>query len=320
MIEKGKIMKKILIVSGVLSCLLFALPLYAEENCSNDFGECTVNVDDVVSFSCTCKDGVAVDGGYGMDGDVGEEFEAPEADCEQILQETCPSFEKCSSDKGICTIYDDYNNCTCADGSHQGEGSSGGSEGVDGDVVSGDDPVDGDAVSGDDPDEEEAARFKEGEQSCEQILMEECPNDPPDPANECSDKAFEACNGIAQWFSECFENDVWPFEIIDCCEYFEEDSEAISDEYNCLKDKDCDSGVDECMARVGEDYTDLVSDEGGANTADGDVTDDKSDDGSESDQGSGDSGSDCNQTSGGSMAILLLMLALVGLRKKVFNA
>jgi len=291
----------------IACCLLFSVPAMAEDlGCSNDFGECKISE---FSEGCVCNDGNASDGGVVVDGDV-EGSEVTKERCEQLLAQMCPAFEDCKSTKGMCRVYENgESSCTCADGSGNGSGST---DGSDGETPVAEDPVDGDAVSSAADDLESPVNFKDGTQSCEEMLTEECPNDPPDPEEECAEDAYEACNGIANWVMECNDgNELWPYQLIACCDDYDE---AVQEQWECFKDKNCEEGENECnWDNIGED--------GSVNTADGDVADDgdgKDLNGESESSDDGDS-NDCNHTGSPAGFVLLLIALLMACRKRVFN-
>jgi len=303
-------------------CILLSSPAMAEQiKCFNEFGECTI---DENSFGCNCVVGFAVGGSTDADDDPDAGSEMTDQFCQEKLAENCPTFENCQSDKGQCRVFDNgESSCVCADGSGDHDMHDNDESSEDGDTVpDGDVTVDGDDTAIDELEETNSA-FKDGEQSCGDLLLEECPNDPPDAEEACAEDAYEACNGIISWYVGCVGNvTVWPYLIIECCDEYDDDT---MDTWDCLNGKSCEDGQTECYVD-GDDGEIAVSDgdeaeDGDVNTADGDVADDGSgkdlDGESESsDDGSGDG---CSQSGSPAGFVLILMVLFLSFRKRIFN-
>jgi len=288
----------------LLACLLFALPALAEETiCSNDWGECEI---DQVGFNCSCVDGSGVGGSmdFDVDGDVDGDFEANDLSdeyCKQTLAKMCPAFEECKTEKGECRTYEDGAiDCRCADGTGANIDHPGDFHPADGDSI---DEVDGDQVV--DHDEEKDVVVKDDLQSCGDLLTQTCPNDPPDPEEECATEAYQTCNDMINWQVDCAEDSIaWPYRIIRCCEYFDEVTKTT---WDCLMGKSCTDGYKECYGG-----------EGGM--ADGDATDDGSgkdlNGESEATDGSGDG---CSHTGSPAGFVMMIMALFITFRKRIFN-
>ncbi len=242
-------------------------------------------------------------------------MEMTEEFCMQMLLDTCLGLaveEECDTAKGACVVYSDgSSDCICADGYGEsyGESSSG---------STGEDPV---YPTDPDPETDEGRTdkiFADDEiPACADVLAEECPNDPPDPAEECSSDALAMCNAMVTWYESCYEETIWPFMVIECCDEFEDDGEAMTTIAQCLEGKGCDNAedcfptyeaVDEALGALfsGDEKDGASGEQGGTN-----------EDGSESDASSDDDSSDCSQASSGSALALMLLLGLaLGLRRR----
>jgi len=160
-----------------------------------------------------------------------EATEVTEEDCWNALAdcEATVPIDSCESEKGACDIYQDYTSCDCADGSN-----SGGEEpGDDGETDPEEPPVDG---GGSEP----AGRIMEA--ACEAILAEQCPNDPPDPAESCETAALDLCNNMAAFAEECWDEHVWPYQIVTCCDDYSAGADRqaeIDAMWGCLETKGC---------------------------------------------------------------------------------
>ncbi len=137
----------------------------------------------------------------------------------------------CESEKGSCVLNASGYRCECADGSasavsvlSDGDGSL----------------PDGDAVH---PNQED----------CETQLLQECPNDPPDPEVDCSDDQHELCVELEQVFFACFEeerSDNPNIQIVKCCKDYDEYETSMRWLLACLNENECDQWVDRCYDQV----------------------------------------------------------------------
>ena len=305
---------------------LGAAPVLAKEvTCEGDLGACTVSE---YSFNCTCADGSGIAGGGVPDGDA-ETMVVDEEYCLDILNEVCREFvplETCESEKGACDIFEDFYDCTCADGSGSGGGESDGDGG----------PVD--------PDEPlfSFKRFKQGgweEMTCDELLVQECPNEPPAPQAVCAEEFYPPCNGMATWYGDCSGETVWPYQIIECCEDFEEYPDDWGEIWDCVQAAQTCEDFYDCFETAGidGDRGDVAADgdatPGGAESgdedqqapgeadgdgdADGDVDEEAAgEDGTTDGTGPEDDDDTCAHTSAPAAFILLGLLAVIGLRRR----
>ncbi len=296
----------------LMAIMIWPMAAQAETlTCEDGSGDCEI---DAQGATCDCADGSSV--AMEMVGE-GSEMDVTEAMCLEILLEACGGREitgECDSDKGACVVYSDGSSfCECADGSGAGSGES--SEGSEG----GEDPV-----YPTDPDDDaatEAPRARvwlDEALTCDMVLADACPNDPPNPADECTTQALTVCNSLGDWMAECYEQTVWAYMIVECCNEFEESAEVINDIWSCLDGKSCVDGAEACFEEIGEAEDALY----GGDRQSGDANDDsldgvkgeESDDDDEDDKSSG-SGSDdeINCANTGAPASLLLLLTLLAL-------
>ncbi len=239
---------------------------------------------DASSVSCECVSG------EGMDGD-GEGMEVSEAKCQEWLEQFCGGAARCATDKGECRVYgDDYYGCTCADG-----------EDIDGSL---DEPSEGDAT-------------------CSALLAELCPDDPPDPAEVCPSDSLSLCEDLADKLNACQGVSQLAYVIIDCCEDYSGDSEAIAATEACLAESDCDAFL-ACWDDVPFDDRNPATGDGD-DLADGDDGSDDDGDGSAAEEDADnteadDEGDGCRQSSSvGAWFVMLLFVAVMVRRRRLLN-
>ncbi len=306
-LEKGGIMKPLRKLLILLTLVLFTFPAWADSvdgdiiadgdvtldgdiasvTCQGERGNCEVMP---TLVNCECADG----SGSGLGGPG---FEMTEAACLEILESSCAlPPEICGTEKGICEVHEDGRfSCICADGSTVPD--------LDGDIdsdwivpdgdapVDGDDgpiPVDGDAipqslapvVDGDvaiDGDEEQTTL------ACTAVLTDNCPNDPPNPADSCSTEALTLCNSIVDFVGDCTSEPSLAFRVILCCGMHAEDAQALEDMWTCIQQEGCDNfqtcfgGGEDGDAIADGDVVSVDGDSGqttdGDAIMDGDITD-----------------------------------------------
>ncbi len=294
----------------MLGCLLLAPSLYAEEiTCSDDSGSCALNETEAI---CNCADGTSIGSGASVSMEqVGVETDVTQEACEAMLLTACMGRaveDECITEKGGCVVFSDGTSyCICADGSgFDEEYSEPGYEGEDPVYPTDPDP---DTDGGSEIDEK--LFDGEGEAvSCEDVLAEECPNDPPNPAEECSSEALALCNSLVDWYETCYEETIWPFMVVECCDEYEDNSEEMTTVADCLEGKGCDEAedcfptydaVDEAMGALfsGDSKDSAAGDSQGTSNEEGD-------DGEVSE----DDLIDCSQAPAGSALVLILMLGL----------
>ncbi len=219
----------------------------------------------------------------------------------------------CGSEYGSCTMEGSSASCECANGT---------SEGMDSASVGDEEPVE--------PTEEE----------CIALLSETCTELPKDPEEECSADELSFCTTVFEVGAGCLEDLDEPadWEIVNCCESYREEQEAMDEVLQCLQDTACEDWEGTCYesdgdregTAIGEDsgdnqngddsdeaagWGDLFGgldddDDDSANTADEQESDDDDDDaGSAAD----DDDSGCSAT--GSASVLWL-LGLAGLARR----
>lgn|GEM_PF-5225416 len=314
-------MKNVISGIGLLILILSANVAFAEEiTCESQYGECTMSE---TSLECICAGGIASSTVIGE----GETLEVSEEACLAQLEEMCRSstpVDSCESEYGACVIYEDYSSCECADGSNSGggEGSEPGDEGEGSEGEEG--SVDPDAET---PPQSGKIVSPEESIACEELLGTECPDLPPDPAEECSEEALTVCNGMAQFTYDCWEDQIWPYEIVACCAEYETSSETMNSLWECFQGSSCETVGEDCYEGIEEanvgfiDESKAGGDDNGEDGAEGegeiDIADGDSTDGDAEDDGSADDEEDsgCSQTSG-ALPLALLMLALAAIRKR----
>lgn len=330
-------MKKTIILTSICSLMLFTGIASAEElTCSDGSGSCTISE---YEGSCECA---GTGDGFGFAGS--EAMEVSEAFCIEMLADACMGREvvdTCKNEKGECTTFSNgWADCICAAGWGSGNGQSepgypgedsgsdsGGTDGSEGDApVEDEGSTDGDWDYPDGDWIEPDGDWEDNEvMSCEEALAVECPDDPPNPSEHCETAALALCNNMAAWLADCFDETVWPFMIIDCCDEYGSNQGEMDEMWACLNGTACDA-ADDCFpsweaADSEEERGDAAQDAlfGGNKGGDGNGTDDPTDlgdDGVDGDDGGNNSGSgndssalDCRH--GGSPMGLLLMLAFL---------
>lgn len=353
-------MKKTIILTSICSLMLFSGIASAEElTCSDGSGSCTISE---YEGSCECAgtgDGIAFAGSEAM--------EVSEESCLAMLAESCMGREvvdTCKSEKGECTTFSNgWADCICAAGWGSGDGQSepghpgedsdsdhGGTDGSEGSggtdvdaegeddapVIEGDDEGysdgDWDYADGDWIEPDGDWGYVDGDEdyvvmSCEEALAVECPDDPPDPSEHCETDALALCNKLAGWLADCFDETVWPFMIIDCCDEYGFNQDDMEDMWACLNGTACDA-ADDCFPaweatdseeERGEAAQDALfgGDKGGdGNGNDGPTDlDDSEDEDDGSGSGSDSSGLDCQHT-GSPMGLLLMLVLLAVLTRR----
>jgi len=294
-----------IIVIGTVFLLLFIYSGVAcaeELSCESNYGECTITE---TTTECACAGGDIADGGIATSGTVGEgeTQEVSEEACLALLEEICRSstpLDSCESEYGACVIYEDHNTCECADGSGDGSSSEPGSSG-EGSGGSADAEAEIPPQSG------KIMPLDEKTAVCTDVLAIECPNLPPDPATECSIEELDVCVGMAQFTGECWEDKIWPYEIIDCCNEYRSSPDALDTMWECFQNSSCDSVAEDCYDDIREANVGFVDESQALGGEDGAG-------GNEDEESADDEDSGCSQT-GGTMPFALLLLGLIAIKK-----
>lgn len=317
-------MKRMTSILSVLAISALGFASFAQAapvTCEDSSGSCEL---DTGFFTCECASGVAV---AGTNASEPRDTETPpdaveptEEACLVLLEENCAAWEvvdSCSSEKGACQIFaGGFSSCECADG--MGGGSGGSEPGWDGED---DGSWDDGGFTDPDTAEPPRARIKDEALVCDDILLENCPNDPPDPAEHCDSEALDTCTDVAAWYADCYDQTLWPYMIIDCCGQVEQDGENFAEMWSCLQASTCE-GASECFgdaeAQEALFGADPSKDDGaGDGVPRGDDADDTlggEKDGEES--GADDGKGGCSQTSSPAWLGLLALMGLA-LRRRL---